>query len=482
MEFSRFASYLSQLEKTTKRLEITDILSKLIRETSIEETDKAVYLSLSQLGPLFAQIDFAIAEKMMIKIICLAYTEDEKTVKDLYEKEGDLGNVAEELRKKHKGAHKKPDVLEVYEILKEIAEVSGAGSQEKKVNKFAQLLKELDSLSTRYAVRIPLGNSRLGFSEITVVEALSWMKKGDKSLKEDIEKYFHIYPDIGKIAKLFKRGGLIALEKGINLEIGVPILPQLCQRVASASEAIEKLEGKAGAEVKYDGTRVQLHLDRKRMVKPNKDQLTLFKGDEEVPFVKTFTRNLEETTNMFPDVIKSAIDHVDAQSAIIDGEAVGFDPKTKKLIPFQETSQRKRKHGIIEKISEIPLKYFVFDLLYLNGKTLLDKPFSERREILQKIVKKNDSIIVDDQHIVSDPEILLKLFKDAREMGLEGLVIKRLDSKYEAGGRGFAWVKFKREETGGLEDTIDGVILGYYFGRGARAKFGIGGFFICFFY
>ncbi len=479
MKFSRFAEYLSQLEKTSKRLEITDILSKLIKELDQNEIDKAIYLSLGQLGPLFAQIDFAIAEKMMLKIISNAYSEKEPKVLRLYEKAGDLGNVAEELRKVHKGTNKELTVTEVYEKLREVAEVSGTGSQETKVFKFAELLNDLDSLSTRYVVRIPIGNTRLGFSDVTIIEALSWFEKGDKSLKTEIESYFHLYPDIGKISKLFKKGGLLAL-KSVTLEVGVPILPELCQRVASAEEAIEQLEGQGGAEFKYDGTRVQLHMNRKRMpIDKEADQMSFFKDEKDMPFVKTFTRNLEETTNMFPDLIKAAIKQIDAESVIIDGEAVGIDPKTGKLIPFQETSQRKRKYQILEKISEIPLRYFVFDILYLNGKVLTNKPLSERREILKRVVKGGETIVVDEQKLVSNPKELLEAFKSAKDLGLEGLVIKKIDSKYEAGGRGYSWIKFKREEdTGDLSDTIDGVILGYYFGRGDRARFGIGGFLV----
>lgn len=477
MRFSRFSEYLKELESTTKRLEITAILAKLIEELDQTETDKAIYLSLGQLGPLFAQIDFAIAEKMVVRILALAFEKMEAEINKLYEEEGDLGNVAEVLCKKSGNKDSKTTISEVFEDLKEIAEVGGAGSQEKKVQKFAELLKTVDSLSSRYLIRIPLGNIRLGFSEITVVEALSWLEKGNKSLKTDIEAYFHIYPDIGKIAKLFKKGGLKALEE-VTLEVGVPILPQLCQRVATAEEAMEKLEGTAGSEYKFDGTRVQMHLDRKRFTKATTDQTTLFDSNSSIPFVKTFTRNLEETTNMFPDLVKAALNQVDAQSVILDGEAVGLDPKTGKLIPFQETSQRKRKHGIVGIISEIPLKYFVFDLLYLNGKSTLDLPLSKRRELLKKIIKKGETILVDDQAMVTKAKELRDNFNEAKEEGHEGLVLKRLDKPYEAGGRGFSWVKFKREETGDLSDTVDAVILGYYFGRGHRSQFGIGGFLV----
>ncbi len=484
MEFSVFSTYLQRLESTTKRLEITAILAEMLKELELLETDKAVYLSLGQLGPQFAQIDFALAEKMMLRILAAAFVTKEEEVQKLYDKIGDIGTVAEELANKTtrvSGQKKKGGsitILYVYEHLLEIALISGTGSQEKKVSKFAELISKLDPLSVRYVTRIPTKNTRLGFSDVTIIEALSWMETGGKSLKAEIESYFHVYPDIGKIAKLFKEGQINGLKK-VRLEVGVPILPQLCQRVSTAEEAIEKLGGQAGVEIKYDGTRVQLHMDKKRMVEMgDSDQLTFFDNKKKMPYVRSFTRNLEESTNMFPDLVKAAIEQIDADSVILDGEAVGYDPKTQKMIPFQETSQRKRKHGIMEKVSEIPLRYFVFDLLYLNGKPLLDLSFNERREKLKKIVRKGETIVVDEQRIVEDPEELLEFFNEIKGQGLEGVVMKKLDSKYEAGGRGYSWVKFKREETGGLEDTIDGVILGYYLGKGNRAKFGIGGFLV----
>jgi len=477
MKFSRFAKYLLELESTTKRLEITEILSRLIKEFSQEETEKGVYLSLGQLGPLFDRVDFAIADKMMLRVFSKSYGEDEATIKKLFDDLGDLGKIANELAGKHKTKDAGLTVLEVYDSLLKIAKLAGQGSQEKKVADFASLLQKLDKLSAKFIVRIPVGNTRLGFSDVTVIEALSWMAKGDKSLKSAIENYFHRYPDIGKVASLFKKGGLKALEQ-VGLEVGVPVLPQLCQRVGTFEEAIEKLGGKAGSEFKFDGTRVQLHMDKGRMISPSESQLTFFESNKEVPFVKTFTRNLEETTHMFPDIVRSAIDSIDAKSVIVDGEAVGIDPKTGNMLPFQETSQRKRKNQILEKISEIPLKYFVFDILYLNGKELLDKPFSERREILKSVIKTTDKILVDDQKLITNSSELSAEFKKAKDNGLEGVVVKKLTSPYEAGGRGFSWIKIKREETGGLEDTIDAVILGYYFGKGARTKFGIGGFLV----
>lgn len=478
MTFARFCDYLQKLENTSKRLEITAIYASLLQELSVSETDKAVYLSLGQMGPSFNTLDFAIAEKMLLRAIVKAFEVNGKKVQEVYDKEGDLGNTAQYFSEILKTKDKGITINEIYEKLEELAKDSGNGSQERKIDKFSKLLQSVSPLGARYLTRIPLQNTRLGFSEITIVEALSWLNNKDKSLKKEIEKYLHIHPDIGRISMLFKKGGLLAL-KEIKLEVGIPVLPQLCQRVADANEAIEKLGGKAGSEIKYDGTRVQLHIDRNKKTNINESlQESFFEHEKNMPFVKTYTRNLEESTNMFPDLIKNAIDNLNCENAILDGEAVGVDIKTGEMVPFQETSQRKRKHGIAEKIKEIPLKYFVFDLLYLNGKSLLEKPLFERREILKTVIKKNENITLSLQTIVNSENEILAEFTKSKKMKLEGIVLKKLDSLYEAGGRGFEWVKFKRADEENLSDTVDAVIMGYYFGKGDRAKFGIGGFLV----
>ena len=198
--------------------------------------------------------------------------------------------------------------------------------------------------------------------------------------------------------------------------------------------------------------------------------------------MRIFTRNLENVTQMFPDLVKAVFSEVKAQEAILDGEGIGFDPKTKKFLPFQETIKRKRKYGISLKTKEIPLKYFVFDLLYQNGKSCLKMPFSKRRQILVKTVSLKGKTIVLSPQIVIENAAKLRCYHDEQiKKGLEGVVVKKWQAPYDPGKRGYTWVKFKQEEGkkgGGLTDTLDCVVMGYYQGRGKRAIFGIGGFLV----
>jgi DNA ligase-1 len=208
------------------------------------------------------------------------------------------------------------------------------------------------------------------------------------------------------------------------------------------------------------------------------EQQEMFEVKKEMTFIKTFTRNLEETTHQFPDIIGAANKRIDAKSVILDGEAVGYNKKTGKFLPFQETIQRKRKHGVSAAAKKIPLKYMVFDILFLNGKSLVDEPLTKRRKLLDSIIKADKIIQIDKYVQTGDAAKVAKFHKEALDKGLEGIMVKRVSSPYQAGARNFAWVKLKKLEEQILSDTVDCVVLGYYHGRGARAKFGIGGFLV----
>jgi len=476
MTFLRLASYLQKLERTTSRNEITAILSGLFKEAKAEEIDKICYLCLGRLAPKYEGIEFNLAEKTMAQVLSKAYEKKPEEIKKLYKKMGDLGEVASELAPKLKvksdpfgktqghpeqgRTDEKLKVIEVFERLYEIATTSGEGSVEKKIGLFAKLLCQLGPLSAKFIVRIPLGKLRLGFSDVTILDALSWSKTGDKSLRPQLERAYNICADIGKIAKIFKKKGIGGVKK-VKAMVGTPIRTAQAERLPSAEKIIEKL-GRCASEKKFDGFRTQIHIWQE-------------KGKKKV---RIFSRNLENITQMFPDIVGAA-QKIKVKSAVLDGEAIGYNPQTGEFLPFQETVQRKRKYGIKEKAKEVPLKVFVFDLLFLNGKDLIFAPFSKRRRLLEGVlgkVKPEEAIQLAEQQIISTPKELRQEFDLAISEGLEGLVLKKLDSVYQAGARNFNWVKYKRTTEGELADTVDCLVLGYYRGRGKRAGFGIGAF------
>jgi DNA ligase-1 len=470
MKFKEFATYLERLETTPKRLEITDILVELISKLGHEETPQAVYLSLGYLKAPFENRVFNMADRQVVKIL-QALTD--KDVAGLYAELGDLGSVAKTVLSKN--IDNKYSVTEVYNKLMEIACIVGSGSVDLKMKKTMVLLNSVDSLSAKFITRIILGTVRLGFTELTVVSALALIT-GDKKLAEKIERVYNEHPDIGLIAQRIKEDGIKGVNK-IDIEPGVPVLSQKAQRVSGMEEAFERIPN-VWAEFKFDGTRVQLHMDRNKKVEDAEVAPDLFGESADKFLMKTYTRNLEETTHQYPDLLEAADKQIKADSVILDGEAIGFNKETGAFLPFQETIQRKRKHGVTEAAKNIPLKYFVFDILYLNGKSTTELPLRERKKILRKLVAAGDTVVVDDDMETESFEKLVEYFEIAKEKGLEGLIVKNPDDRYQAGGRSYSWIKLKKADEKLLADSVDCVLLGYYHGKGVRSKFGIGGFLV----
>jgi len=491
MKFKKLADYFSALEATSSRLKITEILADLLKEASPQEADKICYLSLGRLAPLYAGVEFNLAEKLMIKVLAQALGQPEEKIRQEFKKTGDLGETVYKLKtqnSKLKTQKLNLTVGEVYERLLEIAKEAGEGSVERKIEKMAALINELDPLSAKYVVRIPLGRLRLGFSELTILDALSWMLVGDKSKREEIEAAYNVRSDVGEIAKNLKtkisnvkpsRLNLKKIFEGlekIRPQVGIPIMPALCQRLPTPEEMIEKM-GVVAAEPKFDGTRLQVHYRR------SSPGVSIENHSWSVRSVRIFTRNLENVTAMFPDIVEGVKKEVRAKEVILDGEAIGFDPKTGKFLPFQETIKRKRKYEVDKKAKEIPLKCFVFDILYKDGVSLLDLPLEKRRKILEKTLSRTNKRIVLTPQIVTDsPEELRRFHDEQIAKGLEGAVVKKWQAGYDPGRRGYTWVKFKAEKKGkrggGLKDTLDCVMMGYYKGKGKRAAFGIGAFLV----
>jgi len=482
MRFSELSKYLQKLEDTTKRLEMVDILSDLIKNLDVEETDKAIYLASGYIGAQFEGIKFNIADRMMFRVLEQSFStaknpDIKDNIQNLYAQTGDLGNVVFEF-KKNDETSKNPTISEVYFKLIDISQIEGSGSQEAKITKISNLIKDVDALSAKHITRIILGTMRLGFTELTIIVALANFLN-DKSLAKKIENKYNIHPDIGLIAKKIKSDGIKGID-GIEMEIGVPVLSQKAQRVSGMEEIMERIDN-VWAEFKFDGTRVQLHFAKKgnydeKRNSDNKPQGSLFSGVKDETLVKTYTRNLEETTHQYPEIIEAAKIQINANSAILDGEGIGYNKETGEFLPFQETIQRKRKYNISEAAKNIPLKYFVFDLLYLNGESIAHKPLSERRKLLSSVIKTGNVIEVDEHLETTEFEKLEEYFEIAKNKGLEGIVVKTPEDPYQAGARSYSWIKYKTADQKLLSDTVDCVVLGYYYGKGVRSKFGIGGF------
>ncbi len=449
MKFSEFSQYLEKLEATSSRLSLIEILSELFKKTPNDEIEEIVYLIQGRIAPFFAPIEIGMAEKNVAGSIAIAYGSDKEKVLALFNKLGDMGKAAQELSNSKSS---NITVSEVFEILTQIANTSGEGTVEKRQTLLSGLLSKVDGVSAKHLVRIPLGNTRLGIGDPTILDALATAKLGDKSNRKNLEGAYNRTSDLGLIAKTLWVKGLPAVDK-LEVRLGNPIRSELCERLPNPEKVIEKMV-EVDVQYKYDGFRVQIHKD----------------GDK----VRMFSRNLEEMTHMFPELIEGTLKQIKAKTIILDSEALAYNPESEEFLPFQETTKRRRKHGIEEAQKALPLKAFVFDILYKDGEQLLDKPLTERMKILDKVLPEDDILIRTKNQTVTDPKILQGLLDDAISKGLEGLVIKKLQSPYEAGGRNFNWVKLKKHSDGELSDTIDCVLLGYIVGKGKRTEFGAG--------
>ena len=452
MSFKELAQYFEKLEQTSSRLVLIDILSELYKEAPKDEIDIIIYLTQGRVGPFFEATEIGMADKTVAGAVALSLGIDRDKVLKLYQKLGDMGLAVQGLSAKSKVKNSKLSVREVFETLRQIAQTKGEGTVGKKLDLLSGLLKKTDAISAKHLVRIPLGNNRLGIGDPTVLEGLAKGILGDRAKRKLLEKAYNETSDLGLIAKTLVNDGLPAVQK-LKVTVGRPIRSELCERLPTPEKVIEKLQV-VNAQYKYDGFRVQIH----KM------------GDK----VKMFSRNLEEMTHMFPELIKGTLAQVKAKNVILDTEALAYNPDSQEFLPFQETTKRRRKYDIEKMAKSLPLRAFVFDILYVDGKSLIDTPLKERMEILQKTVEGDEILIPSPGVIISEEKKLKEMLDDAISRGLEGLVVKRIDSMYEAGGRNFNWVKLKRHSSGELHDTIDCVILGYIVGRGKRTEFGAG--------
>jgi len=510
MKFSNLAEYYEKLEATSKRLELIDILSKLFKESKSGEIGNICYLIQGRVAPFFEPVEIGMAEMTVAQAVGRAFGKSKDEVIKLYRLKGNMGIAASQLAQnsKSESRNSKLSVSEVFGELLKIANFSGEGTVEKKVSTLANILTKLDPISVKHVVNIPLGTLRLGIGDPTVMDALSLAKTGKKDLRPTIEDAYNKTSDLGYVAENFWQKGERGL-KNVHLVVGKPVRPALAERLPNADEVIKRVGNKFAAEPKFDGFRVQVHLDRGRVFFTGPVSHALSLGDslvrdqksagnlhgahdsqnsviarsratslrEAADHVRIFSRNLEDMTHAFPDLVAGVDKEVKAKSAILEGEAIAYNPLTSEFLPFQETTKRRRKYKIEEKVKELPLVMFAFDVLFLDGKDITQKPYSERRKSLEKIIKANSSQVIRlaEERILTNAKQILEFFNESISEGLEGIMIKKLDSPYKAGGRGFHWIKFKRAQSGELSDTVDCVLLGIYAGKGKRTEFGVGG-------
>ncbi len=460
MQFNSLASIFDRLESTSSRLEMTDILSDFIKTVSPNELRQIVYLSVGRLHPEFYPQELGMADKLVLKAIVSVSGRTQKEVDDLWVKTGDPGEVAEQLvsKKKQMTLFSEPlTFTSVVEGLTAIETSSGKNSQDKKMKHLARMLHDADPLEARYICRIVTGRMRVGAGAMTLMDALA-SAFATKEERPEIERAFNVTCDMGLVAEQLASGGMDALKK-IGVTVGSPIKVMLAERLRSLPDIMDRMEGKCAFEYKYDGMRVQAHIR---------------KGPD--GFVKLYSRRLEDLTTNFPDVAKSLSEQLKGKEAIVEGECVALDPETGGLLPFQTVTHRRKKHGMDKAVEEVPVKIFLFDLLYCDGVDYTLKPYSMRRAKLEMSFSEHkgegyDKVGYTVRSIISSDEQAQTFFDQAIASKCEGIMAKSLSeaSIYRAGSRGFLWIKYKKDYTQALVDTFDLVVIGAFYGMGKRA-------------
>lgn len=457
MRYLIVAEAYRDLEQVSSRLALTERLAALLAQTPAELLPTVCYLCQGLIAPEFAGVDLGLAEKLAVRAVATAGGTDAAQVAALVREAGDLGQAAERLlalpvaggdaRAASRAASL--EVTEVVRTLREIAAAEGAGSQGRKLELLAGLLGRATPLEARYLLRLVTRNLRLGIGTPTILDALAQVHAGGKAARPVLERGYNICCDLGKVAATLMSGGLAAVEQ-LRVRPGNPVRVMLAQRLSDAEEILARLGGRCAAEYKYDGIRVQAHRTADGRV-------------------ELFTRRLEEISDQFPDVA-GLLAGLGPAEVILEGEVVAYDAAAGELRPFGEVMLRRRKHGIDQAVRDVPVGLFCFELLYADGQDLTMLPYPQRRAALEQALTLSPRLRLTTAAEVAGPAALEAVFAQAVTDGCEGLVCKSTgpDSVYQAGARGWQWIKLKRDYRTELSDTADLVVIGAFAGRGRR--------------
>lgn len=451
MKYQVVAAAYRDLEQASGRLILIDRLAVLLAQTPEGILPQVCYLCQGLVAPEFAAVDLGLAEKLALRAVATASGVEPGEVVAAVREAGDLGQAAEQLLAATAG-EREPSlhVDTVVDTLHEIARAGGSGSQGRKLGLLADLLALATPLEARYLLRLVTGNLRLGIGTPTILDALAQVYTGSRKDRPVLERAYNICCDLGLVAATLASGGLTAVQK-LQVRPGNPVRVMLAQRLSDAGEILTRLGGQCMAEYKYDGMRLQAHRTADG-------------------HIELFTRRQERVSSQFPDVVELLQTGLGPREAILEGEVVAYDAAAGELRPFQEIMFRRRKHGIAEAARDVPIGLFCFELLYADGEDFTGLPYLERRTRLADAITLSDRLRLTTAMEVATAPALDAAFEQAVADGSEGLVCKATGSTaiYQAGARGWLWIKLKRDYRTELADTVDLVVVGAYAGRGRR--------------
>ena len=450
MRFAEFADFFERMESTSKRLELTEILVELLKQTPTDVISKAVYLIQGKLRPNFEGIELGVAEKLAMKSIAKSAGITIKKIEDDYKVGGDLGITAGNvLTQKTQTTFSAENITleRVYDTLFKIAKLEGRRSQDMKIKYISSLLNDATSTEAKFILKILLGTLRLGIAENTLMDALAIAFTGEKSNRELVEHAYNVSSDLGHVSEVIAKQGIDGIKK-FEINVFSPIRPMLADRVKSEADAFKKFQKEFAAEYKLDGERAQIHK----------------KGNE----IIIFSRSLEKITQYYPDIVEKIPNMLICEDCILEAEIVAINENTGDFLPFQELMHRRRKYKVEKAVLDYPITVNFFDVLYVDGKKSINLPYLERRHLLQKIIKETKFAKVIPMSIMKNDGDVIEVLENSINSGCEGLMLKMLDSSYRAGMRGSNWLKLKREYQNELGDSLDLIVIGAFFGKGRR--------------
>lgn len=442
MRYGQLVEIYDKLEATTKRLEKVEIISEFFKKVKNDELKETTYLLEGRIFPEWDKRKIGFSNRLMIKALNVGSGESAEKIETLFRKKGDLGLVAEEIigkKKQYTLTREDLDSGKVLDNIRKLAELEGKGTVDRKIRLITELLSSANGKEAKYIVKTVLENFRIGVSSGIIRDGIA--KAFDIDVN-DVERAADLSGDYGEVAELASAGKL----KNIRLKIGKPVRCILAILANDIDECFDALGEKVQFENKIDGFRLQCHFDGSK--------------------IKLFTRGMEDVTEQFPDVAEFLKKHVKGENYILDGEAVGYDKKTGKYLPFQTISQRiRRKYGIKEMAEKFPVELDLFDAIYYNNENLMEASLIERRKILEKIVKeKKREVVLTEKLVTDDRKKAEDYFKKILKEGFEGVMAKNLESKYRPGRYVNGWMKLKN-----ILEPLDLVIVKAEYGEGKRA-------------
>ncbi len=441
LTFREFAEFCSSIEKISSTLEITAKIAGFLKKIEDDEDLYNVVLFLTgRVYPPWDERELGVGIGLVYEALKLATGAEKSKIENLLRETGDLGKTAEQLVRKRKQLtlfQEELTIKKIREVFDTMSALTGEGSQKRKIRLLADLYVSSTPIEARYLTRLVLGEMRLGVGEGIMRDAIA---KAWGVSSELVERAYMITNDFGRVAVVVKNEGKEGLEK-LKIQLHIPVKMMLAQVAESVDSAVKEM-GKVAVEWKFDGTRVQIHWGNGK--------------------VTIFSRRLENVTRALPDIVEE-VKRAVREGVILDGEAVAI--KDGKPMPFQHILRRfRRKHEIGKMLEKIPIKVYVFDILFADGEETIDLPLSERRALLESVVGNSEKILPAEQKVTDRVEDVEDMYHQALNAGHEGVMMKNPKSPYIPGKRGKHWLKLKP-----VMENLDLVVVGGEWGEGKRS-------------